>query len=101
MQKSILKEKKIFSLESKAQRIKAPGEKYVKKLIEHFKTYSNIYNASLEELEKVLPKNLALKIYNKDFIGGLMCRLSVQNFYISTCLIHQQVIRADISQPQI
>lgn len=62
------KRKKIFSLESKLQRIKGIGEKYEQKLIEHFKTYSNIYNASIEELERVLPKKLALKIYNKDFL---------------------------------
>ncbi|VEU76842.1 excinuclease ABC subunit UvrC [Mycoplasmopsis columbina] len=59
---------KISSLEGKLQSIKGLGVVMENKLLAHFKTYSNIYNASLEELEKIIPKNIALKIYNKEYL---------------------------------
>ena len=38
------------------------GQVTEKKLLNHFKTYSNIYNATLEELEFVISRNLAMSI---------------------------------------
>lgn len=53
------------SLENFLFSIKGIGEKTEQKLLHHFKTYSNIYNASKEELEKVISKTLAKKIIEK------------------------------------
>ncbi|MCS4536807.1 GIY-YIG nuclease family protein [Mycoplasma sp. CSL7475-4] len=64
------KRKKISSLEGKLQRIKGLGSVYEDKLLKYFKTYNNIYNAPLSELEKVIPKNIAKKIFNKEFLKG-------------------------------
>ncbi|VEU67921.1 GIY-YIG nuclease family protein [Mycoplasmopsis pulmonis] len=50
------------SLEGSLLNIKGLGPKMEKKLISHFETYSNIYNASEEELAKVIPLNIAKKI---------------------------------------
>ncbi|WP_406616688.1 GIY-YIG nuclease family protein [Mycoplasmopsis adleri] len=61
------KRHKISSLEGSLSKIKGLGKVMEKKLLEHFKDYSSIYNASLEELEKVVPKNIALKIFNKEY----------------------------------
>ncbi|WP_338822351.1 GIY-YIG nuclease family protein [Mycoplasmopsis felifaucium] len=66
--KSHLRNKhKIASLEGKLLKIKGLGKVMEQKLIDHFKTYSNVYNASIEELVKVVPKNIAIKIINKEF----------------------------------
>ncbi|MBU4689699.1 GIY-YIG nuclease family protein [Mycoplasma zalophidermidis] len=62
------KRAKISSLEGKLQRIKGLGPNYENKLLKYFKTYNNIYNAPIEELEKVVPKNIALKIFNKEYL---------------------------------
>lgn len=53
------------SLENVLFSIKGIGEKTEQKLLNHFKTYSNIYNAKEEELEKVISKTLAKKIIEK------------------------------------
>ena len=53
------------SLENVLFSIKGIGEKTEQKLLNHFKTYSNIYNASEQELEKVISKTLAKKIIEK------------------------------------
>ena len=39
--------------------------KTLTKLLKHFKTYANIYNSSIEELEKIVSKKIALKIKEK------------------------------------
>ncbi|WP_051630135.1 excinuclease ABC subunit UvrC [Mycoplasma simbae] len=62
--------KKISSLEGKLQRIKGLGPSLEDKLLKYFKTYNNIYNATLEELEKVVPKNIAIKIVEKEYLQG-------------------------------
>ncbi|MGY5139293.1 GIY-YIG nuclease family protein [Mycoplasmopsis gallinarum] len=61
------KRNKIVSLEGKLLSIDGLGEKTEKKLLNHFGTYNNIYNASLEALEKVVSKRLAKKIYEKEY----------------------------------
>lgn len=53
------------SLEGFLSTIKGIGPKLEKKLLDSFKTYSNIYNASFEELEKIVPSNIAKKIIEK------------------------------------
>ncbi|AAT28031.1 GIY-YIG nuclease family protein [[Mycoplasma] mobile] len=45
--------------------IKGIGPKTEKKLLENFKNYSEIYNASLEDLEKILSKSIAKTLYEK------------------------------------
>ncbi|QBF34718.1 excinuclease ABC subunit C [Mycoplasmopsis phocirhinis] len=62
------KRKKISSLEGKLQRIKGIGSVYEDKLLSFFKTYNNIYNANLDELQKVVPKHIAQKIYDKEYL---------------------------------
>ncbi|WP_426460903.1 excinuclease ABC subunit UvrC [Mycoplasma hafezii] len=47
------------SFSSKLTQIKGIGPKMEAKLLEHFKTYNNIYNASFSELEKVTNKKVA------------------------------------------
>ncbi|QJG66728.1 excinuclease ABC subunit UvrC [Mycoplasma phocoenae] len=59
------KRHKITSLEGKLTSIKGVGPKMESKLIKHFITYSNIYNASVEELSKVVPYKIALLIKNE------------------------------------
>lgn len=53
------------SLEGFLLTIKGIGEQTEKKLLDYFKTYSNIYNASLEELQKIVSKKLSYKIIEK------------------------------------
>lgn len=53
------------SLEGFLTTIKGIGSKTEEKLLNHFKNYNNIYNASLEELSKVVSKNIAIKIIKK------------------------------------
>ena len=45
------------------------GEKRKKDLLKKYKTITNLKKASLEELEKILPKNISLNLYNflKDY----------------------------------
>ena len=45
--------------------IKGLGPKYRNKLMSKYKTISNIKALSLDELNDLLPKNVALKLYNK------------------------------------
>ncbi|MBQ1508804.1 MAG: excinuclease ABC subunit C, partial [Erysipelotrichaceae bacterium] len=45
--------------------IEGLGPKYRKKLLNRYKTIASIKEQSLEELETVLPKNVALRLYNK------------------------------------
>ena len=47
------------SLEGKLINIKGIGYKTELKILRHFKTYNNIYNASVEELEEVVSKKVA------------------------------------------
>lgn len=54
------------SLEGKLSQISGIGLKLESKILEHFKTYAAVYNASYEELNKVVPKNIAKKI-KKEF----------------------------------
>lgn len=56
------KKKITSSLEGFLNSIKGIGEKTEKKLLNHFKTYANIYNASEEELSKIVSKTIASKI---------------------------------------
>ncbi|NQZ66120.1 MAG: excinuclease ABC subunit C [Mycoplasmatales bacterium] len=51
------------TLEGSLITIKGVGANTEKKLLSHFKTYSGIYNASLDELEKVVSPKVALKIF--------------------------------------
>ncbi|QSF13965.1 excinuclease ABC subunit UvrC [Mycoplasma sp. Mirounga ES2805-ORL] len=53
---------KIISLEGKLQSIKGLGPALENKLLNKFKTYSNIYNASEEELSEIVPKAVAKEI---------------------------------------
>ncbi|KUH47365.1 GIY-YIG nuclease family protein [Mycoplasmopsis meleagridis] len=62
------KKHRITSLEGKLRSINGIGEKIEFKLLEKFGNYNNIYNATLEELEKVVPKSIAKKIFNKEYI---------------------------------
>lgn len=50
------------TLEGKISKIKGVGPAIERKLLEHFGTYSNIYNASFEELCKIVPQKVALSI---------------------------------------
>lgn len=56
------KKKISSSLEGFLNTIKGIGEKTEQKLLQHFKTYNNIYNASEEELSKIVSKTIASKI---------------------------------------
>ncbi|PZW01467.1 GIY-YIG nuclease family protein [Metamycoplasma auris] len=49
-------------LESPLQKIKGIGKKTEYLLLERFKTYDAIYNAKIEELEEIIPKNVAINI---------------------------------------
>ena len=51
--------RKKSSLEGKLNEIKGIGKATEERLLNHFKTYSAIYNASLEELQKVVSENIA------------------------------------------
>ena len=44
---------------------KGIGNKTEERLLNHFKNYNNIYNASKEELLKVVSENIATKIMKK------------------------------------
>lgn len=54
--------RKITTLEGKLIGIPGIGNKIEQKLLSHFKTYSAIYNASLEELSSVVPVKIAILI---------------------------------------
>lgn len=54
--------KRKTTLEGILYSIKGVGPKTEERLLNHFKTYSSIYNASIEELEKVVSKDLAILI---------------------------------------
>lgn len=62
------KREKISSLEGSLLSIKGLGKQMETKLLAYFKTYAAIYDASLAELNKVVPKDVALKIFNKNFV---------------------------------
>ncbi|WP_029512895.1 excinuclease ABC subunit UvrC [Mycoplasmopsis iners] len=64
------KRQKITSLEGKLQKIKGLGDKMEQKLLLKFGTYNAIYNATLEELSEVVPKNIAEKIFNKEYLDN-------------------------------
>lgn len=53
------------SLEGFLTTIKGIGNKTEERLLNHFKNYNNIYNASKEELLKVVSENIATKIMKK------------------------------------
>ncbi|WP_036451904.1 excinuclease ABC subunit UvrC [Mycoplasma buteonis] len=58
--KSFMRKKHLAnSFESKLTQIKGIGAKTEQKLLSHFKTYNNIYNASFEEIEKITNKKVA------------------------------------------
>ncbi|MGL6125124.1 MAG: excinuclease ABC subunit UvrC [Metamycoplasmataceae bacterium] len=50
------------SLEGNLINIEGVGPKTELRILNHFKTYNNVYNANLEELEKVVNTNIAKKI---------------------------------------
>ena len=56
------KRRRISSLEGKLLNIKGIGYTTETKLLNHFKTYSKIYNASIDELKKVVPLKIAITI---------------------------------------
>lgn len=56
------KRHKISSLAGSLTKIKGLGEKMEEKLLTKFETYSNIYNAPISELMKIVPKSIAIKI---------------------------------------
>ncbi|WP_331838304.1 GIY-YIG nuclease family protein [Mycoplasmopsis agalactiae] len=58
---------KISSLEGKLRNIKGLGHNMEQKLLNHFKSYAKIYDASVEELAKIVPFNIAKSIKNKDY----------------------------------
>ncbi|EIN15447.1 UvrABC system protein C [Mycoplasmopsis agalactiae 14628] len=58
---------KISSLEGKLRNIKGLGHNMEQKLLNHFKSYANIYDASVEELAKIVPINIAKSIKNKNY----------------------------------
>ncbi|MCE6115348.1 GIY-YIG nuclease family protein [Mycoplasmopsis agalactiae] len=58
---------KISSLEGKLRNIKGLGHNMEQKLLNYFKSYANIYDASVEELAKIVPINIAKSIKNKDY----------------------------------
>ncbi|CBH40758.1 GIY-YIG nuclease family protein [Mycoplasmopsis agalactiae] len=58
---------KISSLEGKLRNIKGLGHNMEQKLLNHFKSYAKIYDASVEELAKIVPINIAKSIKNKDY----------------------------------
>ncbi|WP_029513596.1 excinuclease ABC subunit UvrC [Mycoplasmopsis primatum] len=58
---------KISSLEGKLRNIKGLGPKMEQKLLAYFKNYANIYDASIEELQKIVPINIATKINKKEY----------------------------------
>jgi excinuclease ABC subunit C len=64
--KSFYRKKSIqFSLDQKLNHIKGIGDKTIQKLLNHFKTYSNIYNADLKSLQVIIKDDLAEKIYKE------------------------------------
>nr|WP_318035878.1 helix-hairpin-helix domain-containing protein [Mycoplasmopsis bovis] len=58
---------KISSLEGKLRNIKGLGPNMEQNLLNHFKSYAKIYDASVEELSKIVPLNIAKSIKNKDY----------------------------------
>ncbi|WP_331696579.1 GIY-YIG nuclease family protein [Mycoplasmopsis agalactiae] len=58
---------KISSLEGKLRNIKGLGHNMEQKLLNNFKSYAKIYDASVEELAKIVPFNIAKSIKNKDY----------------------------------
>lgn len=57
----------VLSLENNLLKINGIGPKKLKLLIDHFKTYENINNASLEQLKEVVGLTLAQKILDNRF----------------------------------
>jgi excinuclease ABC subunit C len=57
--------RRISSMEGKLLNINGVGQKTEDKLIQYFVTYSAIYNASIEELEKVVSTKIAVQIKNQ------------------------------------
>ena len=53
------------SLVGTLEQINGIGSKTIEKLLNHFGDYSSIYNASIEELQKIVSKEIALKIKEK------------------------------------
>lgn len=50
---------------SKLDNIKGLGPTYRNRLLKKYKTISNIEKLSIKELSEILPKNVAIKLYNK------------------------------------
>ncbi|OYD26759.1 excinuclease ABC subunit C [Mycoplasma testudineum] len=59
------KRKALFSLEGDLLKLDKIGPKRAQKLLKHFGNYANIYNATFEELEKVISKDAAKVIVEK------------------------------------
>ena len=59
---------RITTLEGKLINIPGIGDKTEKKLLFHFKTYSNIYNATISELEEIVTHKIAVSI--KKMLGN-------------------------------
>ncbi len=53
------------TLEGSLETVPGIGQRTLKKLLHTFETYANIYNASLEELEKVVSSSIAKEIKKK------------------------------------
>nr|WP_318032616.1 helix-hairpin-helix domain-containing protein [Mycoplasmopsis bovis] len=47
--------------------MKGLGPNMEQNLLNHFKSYAKIYDASVEELSKIVPLNIAKSIKNKDY----------------------------------
>ncbi|WP_027120812.1 GIY-YIG nuclease family protein [Mycoplasmopsis lipofaciens] len=62
------KRQRITSMEGKLQQIKGLGIVMENKLLAHFKNYNAIYNATLEELNKIVPKKIAEQIFEKKYL---------------------------------
>lgn len=58
------KQKQRLMKRSKILDIKGVGKAYQKRLLTYFGSFENIENASLEELEEILPKSLAESVFN-------------------------------------
>ncbi|MEA4115590.1 GIY-YIG nuclease family protein [Mycoplasma sp. 744] len=61
---------RIISTQGKLQTIKGLGPKMETNLLNYFHNYANIFNAPYEELIKVVPKNIAKKIFDKDYLNN-------------------------------
>lgn len=54
--------RRLTSLEGFLSKVEGVGPSTEKRLLEHFKTYSNIYNASFESLKEVVSEKVAISI---------------------------------------